>query len=112
MDGWRQAEQSSPTEGQFPARLGKWQSPEPPCPCRNWFVCSTFGEPQRRSVDRCGAGGSRAGAAKVLIRMLAALVGVGVWLVGSVEEAARGLAVCRARCPSAGSGQLAGLREG
>lgn len=55
------------------------------------FVCSTFGEPQRESSDRCRAVGSRAGTGKVLIRMLAALVGVGVWLVGSVEQAVQGL---------------------
>lgn len=42
-------------------------------------------------MDRCRAVGSRAGTGKVLIRMLAALVGVGVWLVGSVEQAAQGL---------------------
>ena len=57
------------------------------------FVCSTFGEPRRESSDRCRAVGSRAGTGKVLIRMLAALVGVGVWLVGSVEQAAQGLLV-------------------
>lgn len=33
--------------------------------------------------------GSRAGTRKVLIRMLAALVGVSVWLVGGVEQQRR-----------------------
>lgn len=55
------------------------------------FICSTFRKPQRESSDRCRAVGSRAGMGKVLIRMLAALVGVGVWLVGSVEQAVQGL---------------------
>lgn len=40
-------------------------------------------------MDRCRAVGSRAGTRKVLIRMLAALVGVSVWLVGGVEQQRR-----------------------
>lgn len=43
------------------------------------------------SSDRCRAVGSRVGTGKVLIRMLAVLVGVGVWLVGGVAQAAQGL---------------------
>lgn len=43
------------------------------------------------SSDRCRAVGSRVGTGKVLIRMLAVLVGVGVWLVGGVAQAVQGL---------------------
>lgn len=79
----------------------------------SWFDSSTFGEPQRESSDRCRAVGSRAGTGKVLIRMLAALVGVGVWLVGSVEQTAQGLlgVVLGVNLQAAGSQRVCGWDE-
>lgn len=74
-----------------------------PLPCHLWRTSER--------LDSCRAVGSRAGTGKVLIRMLAALVGVGVWLEGGVEEAAWAL-LCHAQCKAPGSRKLVSLRGG
>lgn len=72
------------------------------------FVCPVFREPQRESSARCRAVGSGAGTGKVLMRTLAAFVGVGV---GWWEALTRQRRVCSVS-HSPGRRELTGLQVG